>query len=400
MPRLCLLLLISIFGLSVTESLAGSEDFVVHAGEHERKNVPITSPLPESLQNADSLFVRDVESNKTVPAQALGESSFVFVPPNEIPAGESRRYRLSATDFPWAPTVKTVKEFDRLSFRKNGKAVLSYNTATVIPPEGADPLYRRSGHIHPFITPAGRVVTDEFPSDHYHQHAIFAAWTKTSFEGERVDFWNQKAGTGNVEHREVISTKSGQVFGEFKVRLAHVVTKGEPRDVLDEVWTVRLYHVDGINLFDIESVQKCVAKTPLTLDEYHYGGFAFRGSSEWIANPEHKMITNETDDRKAGNHTRPKWTAIYGPVDGEICGAAMISSTSNFRSPQPVRLHPTMPYFVYSPCVLGSFDLEPGKVYHSRYRYAAFDGPPKPELLDQLWASENSAPRIEWIESE
>lgn len=382
--------------LSTLRSLHAAE-FVVSGGDFKRVNTPLWCELPASLTDAKHLVVTDSVSGKSIPGQISEDRNrFVFILQSPIRPGEFRKFSVVASEETAVRPVRVVEADGRFDMQIAGRTILAYHTETVFPPQEADPIFRRSGHIHPFITPSGRVITDDFPSDHYHQHAVFAAWTKTEFEGEPVDFWNQAAGTGNVEHREVLEAVSGTVFASLKVRLAHVVTKSEPRDVLSEIWTIRLFNITDFHLFEIESVQTCVAETPLTIKEYHYGGFGFRGSQAWIRNPAHKIITNETDDREVGNHTRPRWTAITGPVEGQPCSAAMFSCPENFRSPQPVRLHPTMPYFVYSPCVLGEFKLQPGNEYRSRYQYVACDGEPEHELMNQIWANIHQPPSVEW----
>ena len=68
-------------------------------------------------------------------------------------------------------------------------------------------------------------------------------------------------------------------------------------------------------------------------------------------------------------------------------GLAAFSHPSNFRSPQPVRLHPTMPYFCFAPMVLGDFAITPGTPYVSRFRFAAFDGPVDEAALQAIWTS-------------
>jgi hypothetical protein len=57
----------------------------------------------------------------------------------------------------------------------------------------------------------------------------------------------------------------------------------------------------------------------------------------------------------------------------------------NFRYPQPVRIHPEEPYFVYAPMQLGEMRIEPGSPYTARYRYVTYDGEPDTELLNRLW---------------
>ena len=380
------------------QSACGGE-FEVHAGGHARQQSIVRVSLPESVPGDFDLI--DVASQNRVPYQVNAEDdALVFILPEPMAKGESRRFRITTQT---APKVFPVRAESRLQngtlqMRVDERPVLSYHTQVRVPPEGTDPVYRRSGHIHPLLTPSGKIVTDEFPADHLHQHAIFAAWVKTTFEDRPVDFWNQKAGTGTVQHRRLVSHESGPVWASFTSELAHadLSIPGGIKDVLHETWTVRAYAVSGINLFELTSTQTCVAETPLTAEEYHYGGFAYRGSGEWNLN-NGDFLTSEGKNRETGNHTRPNWVAIYGTVDGGPCGAAMFSHPNNFRSPQPVRLHPKMPYFVFTPPVLGAFDFPPGVPYVSQYRYASFDGEPDPERLEQIWIDYAHPPKVHWI---
>ena len=81
----------------------------------------------------------------------------------------------------------------------------------------------------------------------------------------------------------------------------------------------------------------------------------FVGSSQWSNQTENDFLTSAGNTRANGNHTRANWVSIHGLVDGDWCGAAVLCHPDSFRSPQQVRLHPFMPYFVFSPPVDGSF---------------------------------------------
>lgn len=270
------------------------------------------------------------------------------------------------------------------------RPVLRYHTAVVEPPPGIDPVFRRSGFIHPVWTPEGRVVTADFPADHAHQHGLFCAWVKTTFEGRAVDFWNQAGQTGRVEHVRLVGLRNGPDSAEFTVELRHtdLTAPGGPRSVLRELWTVRGRDVPQGFLFDIDSRQTCIADSPLVVQEYHYGGMAFRGADAWFARQGQaafQFLTSEGLGRIEGNHTRPRWVAAHGEIDGAECGIAILGHPENFRHPEPVRLHPTKPYFVFAPCVLGEFRLQPGVEHRARYRYYVYDGPLDREAIEQVW---------------
>lgn len=278
-----------------------------------------------------------------------------------------------------------------LTVRAGEKTVLVYHKAVVEPPAGENPLYRRSGFIHPLVSPGGQVLTDDFPVGHVHQHALFNAWTETTFRGEPHDFWNQAKGVGTVEHVAVLDRFEGAEKAGFRVRLRQVSLKHGP--ALDEVWAVTVQAGEATWVVDVEIEQRCAANAPVTLEKYHYGGFALRGAATWSSEDkeayrgEMRLMTPETTDRVEANHTRPGWIAVWGPCGEEMAGVAVFDHPWNFRYPQPVRVHPRMPYFVFTPVVPGGFTICPGETYRNRYRLVTFDGEPDRARIE-AWARE------------
>ena len=72
----------------------------------------------------------------------------------------------------------------------------------------------------------------------------------------------------------------------------------------------------------------------------------------------------------------------------------------NFRFPQPVRLHPTKPYFCFAPMVLGSFVIQPDREYISRYRFQPHAGEPDAARSDRLWADFCQPPEIRVVDAQ
>jgi hypothetical protein len=291
--------------------------------------------------------------------------------------------------------LKLTETDDTIRVSLRGKPVLEYVKTERPAPKGIEPHYRRSGYIHPVYTPTGQEITGDFPADHAHQHALFFAWTKATFDGKKVDFWNQAKGQGRIEFREVVDLKVGERQVSFSVKHAFTVTGQEkPIDVLHEIWTVTVYQTPEDHfLFDIESVQECATAKPLIIPKYHYGGMAFRGNVQWLKekgdesmNPDDlQFLTSEGKDRWKGNHTRPNWVAFSGKIDGQKVSAAVFCSPKNFRAPQHVRIHPNKPYFCFAPMVDGSFKIEPGEKYISRYRYLITSEAANPDKIEKSW---------------
>lgn len=262
----------------------------------------------------------------------------------------------------------------------HGKTGLVYNAAVAPSPIVDQPWFARSGFIHPLKTPAGKVVTDGFPQGHLHQHAIMFAWTSSVVGGKPVDFWNSAKQQGRVEHVQTLLATEDQI----RARLHHVDTTGQtPRTVIEETWTIRRVDHPTMNVFDLESSQVHVDDDPLVIAQYHYGGFCVRGFSNW-RDQSVTIQTDAGDDRKAINHSRPRWVAMTGRVDGDRCGVVAIGHRDNFRHPQSVRVHAKEPYFCFAPMVLGPFDFPADRAFVSRFRLASFDGPLDAGNIDRL----------------
>ncbi|MCO8122770.1 PmoA family protein [Stieleria sp. TO1_6] len=293
--------------------------------------------------------------------------------------------------------------------------VLRYNIVAPKPTDPAHSVYQRSGYIHPLYSPSGKLVSGDFAPDHPHQHGLFAAWTNTSFRGKPVDFWNQGKSAGLVLHDRVIAIDNQQHTASFQVGLNHAAIDedGNRTVILDDVWTVAVSLADQTDqtaaryVIDFSIAQTNITEHPLTINEYHYGGIGFRGNNDWytaagtkalneqskskskqpappIAVTRHQFLTSEGHDRFQGNHSRPDWTSLYGIVqagdaddqDTALAGIKFRGDPNDLFYPHPVRLHPNKPYFSVSPCVLGTFDINPGDTFRARGSFEIFDGQP------------------------
>ena len=144
-----------------------------------------------------------------------------------------------------------------------------------------------------------------------------------------------------------------------------------------------------------------MAETPLLINEYHYGGMGIRGARAWDAGSDADFLTSEGLVRADGNHSLARWVDIHGTLDGSEAGLTVLGSPDNFRAPQPVRLHPSMPYFCFAPMVLGEFTLakEDAAPYVSRYRLWIHDGPPSPDEANRLWNDYAAPPKARIVPS-
>ncbi len=405
--------------LLLTSVTAAEETVVmieVQAGDHLREHTPVFLQLPAEVADDRQLVMQRVEDRTRIGIQKFeGDTPMIaWMIEKPLGVGLSRKYKLLAVDRVVArvPSMVTVKQDDRrLVVNVLGEPVLAYNHAVIESPQGIDPVYRRSGYIHPIYNPRGQSVTGDFPPDHAHQHALFLAWVNTTFGDHAPDFWNQAGKTARIRHSTIIGTPvSGSVFGGFQVQLQHtdITDPKFPLPVLLEDWAVRVYRVKDFFLFDLESRQRCAGKVPLTINQHYYGGLALRGSHQWFseknatalkqltaANPSaaqlakapllRDYLTSEGKTWHDGNQTRARWVDMHGSIDGMPSGITVMGHPDNHQAPQKVRLHPTKPYFCFSPMADEEFHITPGENYISRYRFFVHNGTADAAVSDRLW---------------
>ena len=285
----------------------------------------------------------------------------------------------------WALELRQTDEVIEV-WASDERMVLRYHKKDSAVPEGVDPVYRRSGYIHPVMTPDGREVTGDFTPGHLHHHGIFMAWTSGEYRGKKIDFWNQQKKQGRVAHRKVLGTEEGDGFVSFKVELSHFDQRDDDREILREEWKVTVRLLDGgFYQFDIDSCQRLIGDDPLVVKKHHYGGMAIRGTRVWMGEEACKFLTSEGKARVEANHTRPDWVMMSGEIEGKPAAIAVMGAAKNFRAPQPVRIFPDEPYFCFAPMVEGDFSIEKGEEFRSSYRFLVAGKEMEKAWLDERW---------------
>ena len=208
----------------------------------------------------------------------------------------------------------------------SGKPIFKYLKKAIKRGEKACPSLLPHGYIHPLYSPSGRIITGDYAADHPHQHGLFFAWTKSSFRESRQNFGTRK------RNWEIFDTKSSkwktEKSGKIILESQQIFTAGKDSDepILNETWQIEIPpEQNDYYQFDLISTQSCATDDPLLIQKYHYGGMAIRGNDQWMekdknGKPVGKMITSEGKNRENGNHSRPRWVAMYGPVDEDNCG--------------------------------------------------------------------------------
>jgi hypothetical protein len=373
--------------LLVAFKSTSAQEIKISSGSYPLE-APIEIQMEKPLVPGRQYALTDA-SGKRLPAQLKDSLTLVFIPSSSIKPGSHVSYQLEEVSRkPPKTKIKLEQKKNGYLVKVSGKPVFFYHVTPAMPPADSPSYYQRSGFIHPLYSPAGQIVTDDFPVAHVHQHAIFSAWTNTRFRNTAVDFWNQHNRTGTVAHQRLVRIVEGPVFSEIVTELAYIsVIHGV---VLTEQWRMIIYPYTDYFLFDLESMQKNVTNDTLYLNPYHYGGMAFRGSREWNADDKShftgnwSILTSEGKKDSSANQTAARWVDASGKVKGSPAGVTVFNHPRNFRYPQKIRVHPQMPYWCYAPMIDGAFHIAPGKQYKSKFRYYVHNNLATTAQLDHI----------------
>lgn len=358
----------------------------VAPAEVDRAALVVSFQLPADAGEVNT--ARDGQS--ALPVQVDVDRTARFVVPQQR-AGEAREYRLEkANRRPANGGVEAKADRQRVHLTINGQPVFDYTLdRDAVPRPDIKPEFKRAGYIHPVYSPSGKIVTDDYPSNHVHHHGIWTPWTKTHFQGRSPDFWNMGGKTGKEDLAALDRTWDGPVHGGFEARLQMVdLSAPQPVVALNETWRVTAYNGPAdVRVFDLVVTQTCATTDAVELPKYHYGGFGFRGADAWNGPGDAALyLTSEgITDRIKGNDTRGRWCYLGGKLGDGIAGTAILGHPDNFRAPQPMRLHNNMPYMSFVPQSLGDFAIEPGKPYVARFRFVVSDGAPDRAKIDAYW---------------
>ncbi len=375
--------------------------FTVEAGGHPRIQTVVQVPDPGTLPERPALEATDGER---LPIQLADDGTFAFILP-QLDRGETKEFKVVSLAEESADRVLTAVEGDLVNLTLGGAPVATYRGGKGdLPREDIDAVYRRGGYLHPLMTPSGEAVTDDYPSNHVHHHGIWMAWTKTRYQGRNPDFWNMAGKTGTVEAVALDHSWSGPVHAGLDARHRHIdLTSGEPVPVLDELWSVRLWAIEDsaspYRLLELRSEQRMASEAELELPEYHYGGLGIRGNGAWDGQDRARFLTSEgVTDRNLANSKPARWIFMGGGIGQKDAGVAILSHPENFRSPQPVRVHPKEPFVCFAPQVGGDMEIKHATAYLSNYRFVVFDGAANADLLERLWNDYAHPPSITWLE--
>lgn len=382
--------------------------------DDERIDAPVSLALDGLNYNTDkgNLVLYEVSKNREQPVASqleTGHSARLwFILKGISEKGSEREFVLKVEES--AENGQTVVSLNRdhkdLSLLVNDKPVLNYRFATTYPPDGIDPLYKRSGFIHPLWSPGGKVLTRIQPPDHYHHYGIWGPWTKTTIDDRQVDFWNLRAGQGTVKFAGFLAEEEGAVYSGFKALQQHIDfgAPGEDQIAMNEILDVRAWNIgEGVWMVDYTTSLNSPLKNGIMLDAYRYGGgIGWRATEDW-----HKdnctVLTSEGKTRIDADGSYARWCLVEGESEVEQgrSGILFLSHPSNRMHPEPMRVWPLDAnngrgdmYFEFVPIRHDDWKLDPKKSYTLKYRMIIFDGKLDTETAEKYWKSFASNPDV------
>lgn len=302
--------------------------------------------------------------------------------------------------------IHIYKSGENLTLRQKEQQILSYRFGTIYPPEGVDPLFKRSGFIHPLWSPGGEVLTRVQAPDHYHHYGIWGPWTLTHINDRKVDFWNLYEGQGTVKFAGFLSETTGSVFSGFRALQQHIDfgAKGEDQIAINEILDVRAWNIhDGVRIIDYTTILNTPLPNGIMLDAYRYGGgIGFRATEKWTKDNS-TVLTSEGKTRIDADGSNARWCIVEGEseVQEGRSGILFLSHPSNRAHPEPMRVWPLDAnggrgdiFFEFTPIRHRSWELQKGSNYILKYRMIVFDGKIDKEAAEMYWNSFAATPEI------
>ncbi|MDR3251618.1 MAG: PmoA family protein [Tannerella sp.] len=401
-------LLLFLAAMSCTPGRDGEITLAVQAGDFDRQDCTVSAEIPSANDASDWALSELTGAKKVkVPSQTVtaGDKTVLYwILTGRTKAGEVRTFiaeRVKRNPSPDA-AMQVENTQKALVLKKDGKPVLQYNHAYAEPPAGVDAAYRRSGFIHPAWSPAGNVLTNIQPKDHYHHFGIWNPWTHVVYDGKLYDLWNIGDKQGTVRAGDIKGTEQGAVFSGYDAALDHVIFTPEGEKVImEELWKVKTWNIPDAFLWDFESHLHPSTSLPVLLEAYRYAGFGYRATPEWTKD-NCEMMTSEGKTRQETDGTSARWIYITGETETGRSGLLFMGHPQNRNAPEPLRIWDENAnggrgdaFINFAPTKNEDWLLNAGEHYVLRYRVLSYEGKMTPARADRLWNDFACPPVVE-----
>jgi hypothetical protein len=293
--------------------------------EAMHKDIPVAISLDQFIYNTDmgniALFEITGSGELFVPSQVEAGYNpriwFIPSPSDKLLRSFVLKYQGDQTNVSTA-TLTIEKDEKDLIINRGKSPVLKYRYVETYPPEKVNPLFKRSGFVHPLWSPGGEVLTRIQPPDHYHHYGIWAPWDITRVEGRKVGFWNLASGEGTVTFSKFLSEVSGPVYAGFQALQEHIDfgAKDFDQTAIKEILDIRVWNTgDNVWIIDYTSTITTPLDDGVLLEAYRYGGgIGFRALEKWTRENS-TVLTSEGKSRLDADGSRARWCLVEGETD-------------------------------------------------------------------------------------
>lgn len=196
-----------------------------------------------------------------------------------------------------------------LTVRDGKTEVLTYRYGDQLKPE-VDAKYTQSCYIHPLLSLDGRVLTDDFPSDHFHHHGLFWVWPVVRTRGVTTSSWEPRM--PSLKQHFVRWLRREATNDTCVLSVENVWKLEEKETVAKEIVTLQIHPADPVGrAIDLELRIEAIGG-PLELQgtpdqNKGYGGLCFRGSPMFKGA---EMSTDEGPLKEDAVHTPFRWADL------------------------------------------------------------------------------------------
>lgn len=294
---------------------------------------------------------------------------------------------------PWT----TLQKDGRFEVFRNDSLMLAWQEKSLDAPVGGE-KFAGSAFLHPLRTPSGFEWTAIQPKDHLHHFGLWWPWKYIEVNGEKHNCWEIQEGEGAHVAKSVKTLSNGPDGLEWEFVNETLVKKPgtAPLTAIHETARVGLAVRGDAEVLDI-SIQQKAADSPVTIVEYRYSGFSWRGPVSWNKDNS-TMATSEGKDRDHANGTPARWVVVSGPTPSGSASVLMMSAASEVAgTPEHLRVWDSkngngMPFVNFNPVMNRPLPLDDAHpaVSNRKYRVIAAD-----HLID---AAEAEAEWKKWME--
>jgi hypothetical protein len=319
------------------------------------------------------------ENGKEIPAQAelAGLSGDKIELVLVRPAGMGKTLRVVRTQDA-ASAAYSARSDDKTVALTAGQSLIARYQLGLRSLEGK-PNYDCANFFYPLCTPAGVVVSDDAPSDHFHHRSLFMAFTNFAWQGKdktlKTDFWHYfKDPKTQIRPGKLLYARGGAVCATLAATHEYVID-GQVTWVQDVIARAARLS-DAVNVLDLE-YHITANEGEVELGKNFYSSLQFRGAREYKND---ELVFTYADGRKhidvntdANASPFDRWFDMTGPIGGKMVGTtvAVAASTPKSRMCHARGVKGLNANFVLD----GPVKLSPGQTLVCRYQIYMHDGP-------------------------